>query len=104
MEELTRKQKPKPKESEIEKAVGLHAKKLGWLFWKFTSPTQRGVPDRILVHDGPLIVFIEFKRPGGKLTPLQTKKIEKLRSRGVDVYVIDNVKDGNALLDQITPL
>ena len=35
------------RESAIEKAVTAHAKKNGWISFKWVSPSQRGVPDRL---------------------------------------------------------
>jgi len=38
-------------------------------------------------------MFIEFKAPGKKPTPLQNAWHEKLRALGFTVHVIDNVSD-----------
>lgn len=57
---------------------------------KFTSPGRSGVPDRVVAT--PLgTVFVETKRPGGKLRRLQEVVIEKMRRAGAEVYVVDSV-------------
>ena len=55
------------KESDIEKKVSIYAKKLGFTTYKFTSPSSRGVPDRIYIKNG-ITFFIEFKAQGCQLS------------------------------------
>ena len=84
-------------ERDIEGKVVDIAKKNGWLSFKFVSPAQRGVPDRIFMKSGR-IVFIEFKAQGKKPTPLQDHIMRKMVDAGAEVHVCDSIKDGcNAL-------
>ena len=84
-------------ERDIEHKVTEIAKKHGWLSFKFVSPAQRGVPDRIFMKDGR-IVFIEFKAPGKKLTDIQYYIIRRMVDFGCEVHVCDSVESGcNAL-------
>ena len=89
-------------ERDIERRVSEIAKKNGWLSFKFVSPAQRGVPDRIFMKDGR-IVFIEFKAPGKKPTELQDHIMRRMVDAGCEVHVCDSVEDGcNALgLDNV---
>ena len=62
-------------EKSIEGAAARYARSVGVLTYKFSSPAQRGVPDRIFI--GPMgTIFMEFKRPGGKPTALQQHHID----------------------------
>lgn len=79
-------------ESYIERKSCAIAKAAGWLVYKFSSPNQKGVPDRIFIRAGR-VVFAEFKAPGKQPTPLQARQIEKLREQGMEVHVIDSVED-----------
>lgn len=79
------------REKDIEKKVVDLAKKAGWLVYKWVSPSQRGVPDRIFIKDGS-VVFIEFKAPGKKPTQLQAHTIKKLREHFMVVHVCDSVE------------
>ena len=81
------------RERDIERKVCDLAKAAGWLTYKFVSPSQRGVPDRIFIRLGE-IVFIEFKAPGAMPTKLQWRMIERLCGHGCDVYVCDSVESG----------
>lgn len=63
-------------EKDIERYLVAEVRKRGGEAYKFVSPAQRGVADRIVVMPGR-VWFVELKRPGGKLTPLQ----ERFRDR-----------------------
>ena len=63
-------------ERDIEKYLVAEVRKRGGEAYKFTSPAMRGVADRLVVMPGA-VWFVELKRPGGKLTPLQ----ERFRDR-----------------------
>ena len=80
------------RESLIERKCCQWAKAQGWLVFKFVSPSNRGVPDRLFIKDGRH-VFIEFKAPGKHPTALQQRTAEKMLEQGATVYVIDSVED-----------
>lgn len=90
---------PSPLESVIEKKVCDHAKSKGVLVYKFTSPSRRSVPDRMFITPQGVVFFAEFKRSGCKPTPSQEVEIGKIRSKGVSVFVIDDVVTGKAMVD-----
>jgi hypothetical protein len=81
------------RESTIEKKVSDYAKTQGWLSYKFVSPSNRGVPDRIYLKSGKCI-FIEFKAPKKKPTKLQEKIISRIREQDLEVYIIDDIEKG----------
>lgn len=85
-------------EKDIERKVGDYAKKLGFWHRKFTSPQNRGVPDRIFAQNGS-VFWIEFKAPGKKPTPLQELEIKKMREKGLRVYVCDNPDYGKTVIE-----
>ena len=84
------------RESTIERKVSEYARSQGWLTYKFTSPSNRGVPDRIYLKEGDCF-FIEFKAPNKQPTKLQKKVIKRIESQDFYVYVIDSVENGRAL-------
>ena len=71
------------KESQIEKKACDYAKSLGFLVFKFTSPGQRGVPDRCFISPAGAVLFLEFKTPGQKPDATQRAMMERLRKQGV---------------------
>lgn len=89
------------RESAIETKVCEYAKAKGWLVYKFVSPNQKGVPDRMFIGGGDMFL-IEFKALGKKPTKLQEKTFAKIRKELFEVYIIDNVADGKTLIDNLS--
>ena len=85
-------------EKPIEAATRKYAIKNGWLTYKFKSPSQKGVPDRIFIKDGQN-VYVEFKATGKKPTELQSRVHQQMREYGALVFVIDSIESGIALLE-----
>jgi hypothetical protein len=85
-------------EKDIEKRVCDYARELGVIPYKFTSPNRAAVPDRMFVFKGR-IWFIEFKRFGQKATEPQLREHARLQAQQFDVYVIDDVEVGKAIID-----
>ena len=87
-------------EKEIEKTVYEYAEKLGVLQYKFKSPQNRGVPDRIFLFNG-LVYFIEFKSKNGKLDTSQKIKIADIRAQKIPVFVINDIQNGIKVIDEL---
>lgn len=78
------------KESTIEAYLRDRVKAQGGIAYKWVSPGNVGVPDRLIVFPGGTVYFRELKAPGKKPTPLQVRQLEKLKALGFDVGVIDS--------------
>ena len=87
-------------EREIEAAVCKYAKDKGFLVYKFSSPNHAGVPDRMFIAPHQRAFWIEFKREGGKLTPLQERECDKITNCNFEVYVCDSVEQGKSIVDE----
>jgi hypothetical protein len=85
-------------ESTIEKKVTKYAESLGWWSSKFTSPSNRGVPDHLYLKNG-VTVFIEYKQLGKQLRTLQEFRIRQMRDHGATVHVVDSINAGKAVFD-----
>ena len=85
------------RESKVERDVTAYAKRQGWLAIKIVSPNFAGLPDRLYIRDGEY-VFVEFKRPGGKLRKLQVQVRKLLRRHGAVVLCIDDTVVGKGLM------
>jgi len=84
------------KESQIEKSLTERVKARGGLCYKFVSPANPGVPDRIIILPDGQTVYVELKTETGRLAEIQKWQIEQMQRRGADVRVckgIDAVKD-----------
>lgn len=87
-------------ESVTEDYLYLHAKKRGGRAFKWT-PTIAGVPDRMVLLPGGVIVFVELKQQGEKPTAVQEVWHARLRALGFRVEVIDSKAGVDALLDEL---
>lgn len=76
------------REKDIEKILVSEVKKLGGKAYKWTSPGNDGVPDRIVIFPNRMPVFVELKTKTGRLTPLQAVQIDRLRELGQEVEIL----------------
>lgn len=89
-------------ENKIEKRLVRKVKKeLKGLCYKFTSPGNAGVPDRIILVDGGKIYFAETKAPGKDLKPHQKRQKDKFENLGSKVFVIDNIDAVDSFIEKI---
>jgi len=77
-------------ERDLEKYFTAQCKKNKLLSLKLHVKFARGWPDRIVPLKGGGVLWVELKRPGGKLSALQEKVHKDLFNLGHDVYVIDS--------------
>lgn len=80
-------------EKVIEKYLREKVRSVGGRAYKFVSPGNRGVPDRLVLFPGGKASFVELKAPGRKPTDLQVAQAVKLDGLGFQVLTIDS-KDG----------
>lgn len=85
------------RESAIERPVCKFAKDHGVLAMKLAGPGQRGQPDRMFLKDGR-VLFIEFKAPGKKPTPLQYWWSRRLAKHGMTWYWADSYEGAVELI------
>jgi len=61
-------------------------KKLGGKAYKFVSPGETGVPDRLCILPGGKVFFVETKSEGKESTPKQKQQQKRMRDLGCCVY------------------
>lgn len=88
-------------EKTIEKKLVEKVKSIGGLCFKFVSPGNSGVPDRLILIADKKIAFVEVKAKGKKPRPLQVRMIEKIRGLGFKVFVLDDETMIEVILDEI---
>ncbi len=79
------------RESDIEKILVREVKKLGGRAYKWVSPGNDGVPDRIVIFPDKIPIFVELKTDTGKLSALQNVQIKKLEGLGQAVEVVRGI-------------
>lgn len=78
------------REGKIEEYLVYKVAKLGGKAYKWSSPSNRAVPDRICLFPVRLFYLVECKATGEEPTPLQHKVHKFLRKLGFEVLVIDS--------------
>ena len=86
------------RERAIEQYLRDQVRAAGGRAYKFVSPGNNGVPDRLVILPPGRVVFVELKAPGRKPTPLQLAQHQRLRALGCDVRVIDSMQQVDELL------
>lgn len=78
------------RESVIEAYLRDRVKALGGKAYKFVSPGNTGVPDRLVCLPGGRVIFVELKAPGKKPTALQLTQQRKLAELGFLTLNLDS--------------
>tara|TARA_R110000868_G_scaffold88230_2_gene246067 strand:- start:68 stop:337 length:270 start_codon:yes stop_codon:yes gene_type:complete len=82
------------KESEVERYFVWAVQRAGGRTWKFTSPSNRGVADRIACLPDGSTWFVELKTRGGRLSPLQvlfSEQVLELKQKYAVLWTKDQV-------------
>ena len=86
------------RESKIESKLKQKVERVGGMCVKFPPIFFKGLPDRIVLLPGGIIIFVELKQKGKKPTGIQTLVHDRIRSLGFTVVVLDDVNDiGNLI-------
>ncbi len=88
-------------ENEVENYLIREVERRGGKTYKFVSPGQVGVPDRIIILNGKT-AFVEVKRPqGGRFSKLQKWQIEEMRRAGAIVYTAKNKEEVKRIMEEM---
>ena len=89
-------------ENEVEGHLRRRVEKAGGMCVKFLPDFARGLPDRIVLLPGGVLVWVETKRPqGGVLSPVQKVQHVLLRRLGQRVEVVWTKDQADALIDSL---
>lgn len=88
-------------EKNIEIYLRDRIKKVGGIAFKFISPGNDGVPDRLICLPDGKAIFVELKAPGKTTRPLQDLQIARLRNLNFKVFIIDSKEKVDELLEMI---
>lgn len=80
------------RESTVEDVVITWAENNGWVVRMTSYRGRRGCPDTFFFGYG-VVLPIEFKKKGGKLSPNQVREHRRLAEVGVIVQVFDDAGD-----------
>lgn len=81
----------------VQRAASMHGAAV-----KFIPDNRRGMPDRVVMLPGGVLVWVETKKPkGGQLSPVQVHRHKQLRDVGQRVAVCWSVQDVDRLMDEL---
>lgn len=89
------------KESQIEKYLVRKVKEHGGLCYKFTSPGNPGVPDRLIILPDGRTIYVELKTEVGRLANIQKWQRSEMEKRGADVRVLYGMEAVKAFLREV---
>lgn len=89
------------REKDIESWLKTKIEAKGGLFFKFISPGQDGVPDRIAIMPDGRMIFVELKTETGVLSAQQIYQIVRLRRLGQQVCVVFGLKGARDFFDEL---
>lgn len=85
-------------ESKVEREVVKWWEGRGGMQIKLNLMGRRGYPDRLFLKERGCPIFIEFKREGKEVRPLQNYMHNRLRKLGYEVYVCYESSTAKAIL------
>lgn len=88
------------RENQVETRLRKKVEEIGGRAFKFSSPGNNGVPDRVVLYKGQSY-FVELKRPGEELRPLQRVVSKKFKRLGFKVYVIDSYEAVDSFIKEV---
>ena len=91
------------KESVIEARLVRLVRSRGGLCFKFVSPGNPGVPDRIVITPEGRTVYVELKTEAGRLAAIQKWQHEEMRKRGAEVRTLKGLDQVLAFVEEVLP-
>ncbi len=88
-------------EKQIEARLVKGVKALGGRAYKWVSPGNIGVPDRVVVLPGGHVEFVELKTERGRLSKSQIVQIERLSKLDQHVSVLYGAEEVDRYLKEI---
>lgn len=88
-------------ENDVETYLINQCETRNWLCYKFTSPSNAGVPDRLIITIDGQVIFCELKRPGEKPRALQKRVIKHMCEHNAIVCIVDTKEKIDDMIQDI---
>ena len=89
------------KESSIEAKLVRMVRAKGGLCYKFVSPGNPGVPDRIVITPTGRTIYVELKTEVGRLAAVQKWQQEEMRKRGAEVRTLKGLDQVRTFVEEV---
>lgn len=87
-------------ESGIENQIVRYVKSLGGRALKLALINRIGFPDRTCLLPGGRVVFLEIKKPGGRVSMHQQVWLKRLRELGFVAEVVFSLEDAKEFINE----
>lgn len=88
-------------EKDIEAWLNKQIEKMGGIAYKFVSPGNPGVPDRIYILPDGVIWFVELKQQSGRVANLQKWQRKRLLKMGCNYRLVRGMDDAKVFVQQL---
>ncbi|MEM1224579.1 MAG: VRR-NUC domain-containing protein [Planctomycetota bacterium] len=88
-------------ESDLERQVVEYVESKGGEALKLRLDNRRGFPDRTILLPGGVVLFLELKKPGGRLSHHQEQWLERMNRLGLRAMWSDNFERVKEEVDKI---
>ena len=88
-------------EKELERKFVNILRKKGCIVYKFVSPGNAGVPDRLVITPKGTAHFAELKQKGKLLRPLQVMQAKRLAKNNVKVHLVDSLEAIQTFIEEV---
>jgi hypothetical protein len=85
-------------EAKVEREFKNGIRELGGKCYKFVSPGNAGMPDRLVTFKPSILFFVELKAPGEELRPLQKLRKKELEDDGFLVFSLTSLEEVKVFL------
>ena len=88
-------------EKDIEAWLNKQIEKMGGIAYKFVSPGNPGVPDRIYILPDGKVWFVELKQQFGRIANIQKWQRQRLLEMGCNYRLVRGMDDAKAFVQQL---
>jgi hypothetical protein len=86
-------------EGKVVQQINKYLKKHRWFQLNLIETSKPGIPDRLIYKDNRYI-WLEIKKPGGRLQPNQEYVIDKMKSLNMEVYVVSSLEEVKTICEK----
>ena len=88
-------------EKDIENWLNRQVERMGGLAFKFVSPGNPGVPDRIYILPNGKVWFVELKQQLGRVAGIQKWQRQRLLEMGCNYRLVRGLDDARVFVQQL---
>lgn len=88
-------------EKDIESWLNKRVREIGGISFKFVSPNNPGVPDRIYIFPGGRVYFVELKTEMGRMSNIQKWQRQRLQDMGCRFHLVKGMEQAKEFINDL---